>query len=160
MIQKSYQIASLITLAILFPSLFLGYTYFADADAIQNIYAKVETMDQINPKITKATITFTLNITNPTTRDINDLSSTFDIYIKENYIGTGSFSNFSIPGQTNRFKQVTITVNYGGLADSAIGIIKNWVSNQGLTLRIEGTMKASVLFGLTTISHKYTATTA
>lgn len=155
---KTYQLGTIITIAILIPTLFLGYTYFADADAIQNIYAEVETIDQINPKITKATITFTLNITNPTTRDINDLSSTFDIYIEQNYIGTGSFANFSIPGQTTKFKQVTITVNYGGLADSAVDFIKNWFSGQDSTLRIEGTMTASVLFGLTTASHEYTAT--
>lgn len=158
MIQKTYQLASLITLAILIPSLFLGYTYFADAQSIEQVYAQVETIDQINPKFTKADITFTLNITNPTSRDITDLSSTFDIYIEQNYIGTGSFANFSIPSQTNKFKQVTITGNYGGLADSAVDIIKNWVSGQDSTLRIEGTMTASVLFGLTTASHEYTAT--
>ena len=154
---KTYQLASLITLAILIPSLFLGYTYFADADAIQKIYADVDTIDQINPKITKATIIFTLNITNPTTRDITDLSSTFDIFIQDNYVGTGSFSNFNIPAQTNKFKQVSITVSYGGIADSAVDIFTNWVSGQDTTLTIEGTMTASVLFGLTTASHSYTA---
>jgi len=157
MMPKTYQLASLITLAILIPSLFLGYTYFADADAIQKIYADVDTIDQINPKITKATIIFTLNITNPTTRDITDLSSTFDIFIQDNYVGKGFFSNFSIPAQTNKFKQVSITVSYGGIADSAVDIFTNWVSGQDTTLTVEGTMTASVLFGLTTASHSYTA---
>jgi len=157
MMPKTYQLASLITLAILIPTLFLGYTYFADADAIQKIYADVDTIDQINPKITKATIIFTLNITNPTTRDITDLSSTFDIFIQDNYVGKGSFSNFSIPAQTTKFKQVSITVSYGGIADSAVDIFTNWVSGQDTTLTVEGTMTASVLFGLTTASHSYTA---
>ena len=158
MMSKTYQLGTVITLAILIPTLFLGYTYFADAQAIEKVYAEVENINQINPKFTKADITFTLNITNPTTRDINQLASTFDIFIQDNYVGTGSFSNFSIPAQTNKFKQVSITVDYGGIANSVVDILTNWVSGQNTTLRIEGTMTAQVLFGLTTASHSYTAT--
>jgi LEA14-like dessication related protein len=157
MISKTYQLTTIFLVIILLTS-FFGYTYYADAQAIQKVQSKVETINQINPKITSATITFTLNITNPTTRDVHNLGSTFDIYIEENYIGKGSFSNFSIPGQTHKFKQVTITVNYGGLADSAVDIIKNWVTGQNSTLKVKGTMTASVLFGLATASHSYTAT--
>jgi LEA14-like dessication related protein len=155
---KPYQFGTVITLAILIPALFLGYTYFADAQAIEKIYAEVENINQINPKFTKADISFTLNITNPTTRDINKLSSTFDIFIQDNYVGTGSFSNFSIPAQTNKITLVSVTVDYGELADSVVDFIKNWASGQDTTLKIEGTMNAQVLFGLATASHSYTAT--
>lgn len=154
---KLYQIISLIILVLLI-ALFCGYTYYADTEAIQQVHAEVETINQINPKFTSATIVFTLNITNPTNRDVNRLSSTFDIYIEQNFIGKGSFSNVSIPAQTTKFKQVTISIEYGGLADSAVDFFKNWATGQKTILSVKGTMSASVLFGLTTASHNYTAT--
>jgi hypothetical protein len=139
---------------------FLGYTYFADADAIQNVYAEVEGINQINAKITSATITFTINITNPSNRNVNQLSSTFDIYIEDNFVGTGSFSDYDIPAETSKLKQVQINVNYGGLADSSIEILKNWIIGQDSQLKIKGSITASVLFGLTTTSHKFIATSS
>jgi hypothetical protein len=158
MMKKTYQLVSIISMISILLIILLGYSYFADAQAIQQVYADVTAINQINPKLTSAAILFTLNITNPSSRNINKLSSTFDLYIEKNFIGTGSFSNFSIPGQTNKFKEVSLTIQYTGLADSAVDIIKNWVSGQHTTLRIEGVMTASVLFGLATVSHKYTAT--
>lgn len=154
---KTPYLTAVISVAILLFIIFLGYTYYADAKAIEHVYATVETIDQINPKFSKATITFTLNITNPSTRDVNKLSSTFDLYIENNYIGSGSFSNLSIPSQTNKFKQVSMTVEYKGIADSVVDILKNWAGGQNTTMKVDGTMTASILFGLATASHDYIA---
>lgn len=148
---------SFIIVGILLISIFLAYTYYSDADALQNVYAEIEGIDQINAKFTSATITFNLNITNPSNRNINQLSSTFDIYIEDNFIGEGSFSDHDIPAQTSNLKQVQINVNYGGLADSSIDILKNWVAGQDSQIEIKGTITASVLFGLTTTSHEFIA---
>ncbi len=151
---------SFIIVGILLISIFLAYTYYADADALQNVYAEIEGIDQINAKITSATITFNLNITNPSNRNINQLSSTFDIYIENNFVGTGSFSDHDISAQTSNLKQVQINVNYGGLADSSIDILKNLVAGQDSQIEIKGTITASVLFGLTTTSHEFIATSS
>ncbi len=148
---------SFILVGILIISLFLGYTYYADAEAIQNVYAEIEGINQINAKITSATITLTLNITNPSNRNVNQLSSTFDIYIEDTFVGTGSFFDHDIPAQTSNLKQVQINVNYGGLADSSIDILKNWFVGQDSQIKIKGVITASVLFGLTTTSHKFIA---
>jgi hypothetical protein len=148
---------SFILVGILLILLFLGYTYYADAEAIQNVYAEIEGINQINAKITSAAITFTLNITNPSNRNVNQLSSTFDIYIENNFVGTGSFFDHDIPAQTSNLKQVQINVNYGGLADSSIDILKNWFVGQDSQIKIKGVITASVLFGLTTTSHKFIA---
>jgi hypothetical protein len=148
---------SFILVGILLILLFLGYTYYADAEAIQNVYAEIEGINQINAKITSAAITFTINITNPSNRNVNQLSSTFDIYIEDTFVGTGSFFDHDIPAQTSNLKQVQINVNYGGLADSSIDILKNWFVGQDSQIKIKGVITASVLFGLTTTSHKFIA---
>lgn len=138
---------------------FFGYTYYADADAIQHVVAKVEDINNISPRLTSATLTFTLNISNPTNRNINDLSSTFDIYIQQNEIGEGSFSELSISAMNRIHEQVTITVYYSEIAKSVIDILNNWVNGQDTSLTVQGTLTAQVLFGLTTASHNYTAST-
>ena len=138
---------------------YLGYTYYTDADAIQHVIAEVDSINNILPRFTSATLTFTLNVSNPTNRDINNLSSTFDIYIQQNKIGDGSFSGLSIPAQTHINKKVIITVFYTEIANSVIDILNNWVQDQDTPLTVKGTMSARVLFGLATASHQYTATT-
>ena len=158
MIPKTYQIAALITAAILIFSVFLGYTFYADAQALQQVYAEVETLDKIIPSLNSASIIFTLNITNPSSRNLYGLSSNFNIFIEENFIGTGSFSNYDVPAKTSIIQQVTINVNYKGLAESAIDLLQNWISGQNSVLSITGNMTASVIFVLATVSHEYTAT--
>lgn len=158
MIPKKYQLPIVLVIIILVLISFFSYTFYADAEAIQQVQAEVETVNRIEPKITSATISFTINLTNPTSRDIHQLSSTFDIFIEDNFVGTGSFSDHDIPAKTSVTKELSVNVNYGGLADSAVDILKNWVSGQQSTLKINGTITAAVLFGLTTASHDYIAT--
>jgi hypothetical protein len=158
MMKKTYQGTASIILIILILSLFMGYTYITDVQSIQQINAKILTIDDINLKFSSAIITFSLNITNPSTRDIHNVYSTFNLYIEQNFIGRGSFSNITLPAQTNRIKQVTMTINYAGLADSTLDFLKNYIRGQSTVIVVEGTLHASVLFGLTKASHSYTAT--
>ena len=138
---------------------FLGYTYYSDASAIQQIRAEIEGISNIDPKITSATLTFTMNITNPTSKHIQDLSSTFDIYIESNYIGNGSFSDISIEPLSTTYKPMTVKVYYNGLADAGVDIIKNWVQGEETKLTITGTMSASILFGFAEATHDFTGST-
>ena len=155
--QLSNQKILISLIIVLLLSLFFIYTFYADTEAIKQVYAKVEGIKDIDAKFTSATITFYLNITNPSSRDISQLSSTFNIYLEENFIGTGSFSDYSIPASTSNNKEVEVNVNYGGLADSSIDILKNWVSGKESELKIDGTITASILFGLTTASQDFIA---
>ena len=156
-VSKSTRIYAVFVVIILLIAI-LGYTYYADAEAIQNVFAEVNTINNISPKITSATLTFSLNVTNPSQRDITDLSSIFDIFISQTKIGEGSFAGLSVPAQSNVFKEVTITVYYSGLADSIINIFENWKQGQDTTLIVDGIMEATVLFGLATASHEFIAT--
>lgn len=155
--QRTSQGIILIIFLILILSFFMGYVYIADMQAVQQIHAEMLTIDDIDLKFSSAIITFSLNLTNPSTRNINNLYSTFDLYIEQNYIGHGSFSNTTIPAQTSKIKQVMMTINYAGLADSALDFLKNWITGQRTILNIDGTLYASILFGLTTTSQQYTA---
>lgn len=156
MIAKTYQL-SIVTSIILITLVFTGYTYYADAQAVEQVYAEVYNINQVSPKLNFATIVFTLNFTNPSNRDIHDLSSTFHLYIDENDVGEGSFSNLTIPAQQNTYKQVSMRIHYDEVAKSVIDIISNWAQGQNTNIKVKGTMQASVLFGLTTASHQYTA---
>ena len=76
---------------------------------------------------------------------------------EDNYIGKGSFSKTGIKPNSNVYHQTEITVFYGGLADAAIDIIKNWVNNKDSDLVIKGNMTANTLFGLIETTQPYIA---
>lgn len=164
MISKTYQLTTIFIIIILL-TFFFGYTYYADAQAIQQMRAEVYSFNpdsNIDLDLSKRTLelNFTLNITNPSSRDIRDISSTFKIYIEENFIGKGSFSNLSIKANSSELKEITVSFDLKGFAYSFIDKIANVLKNEYTIISIEGSMTASVLFGLTTASHEYTATSS
>jgi len=156
--EKQAIILSSIGTVVLF-SIFLGYTYFTDAQALYQIESEIVGIEHIDPKLTSATLTYTLSITNPSSKPINDLSSEFEIYIESNYIGTGSFSDIDINPESTTKKSMTVTIYYSGLAKAGIDALENWASGQDTTLVIDGTMRASILFGLTEASQDFIAST-
>ena len=54
---------------------------------------------------------------------------------------------------------MTVTIYYTGLAKAGIDALENWVLGQETTLVIEGTMHASILFGLSEASQDFIAST-
>ncbi len=146
-----------IILVLLLFTLFLGYTYYVDADTLQHISAEVSSIQQVYVTIPATTITFTLNISNPGQRSINQLSSTFDLYIEQNYLGSGSFHDLTIPPQSSQFTQVTMSLDNSEIAASVVDMLSNLRFSQNTTVKVEGTMTASVLFGMATASHQYIA---
>jgi len=148
---------SILFIIVIFLIVFLGYIYITDIDAISQVYAEIDTINSINPKLTSADIIFTINITNPTAKEIYDLSSTFDVFIEDNYIGKGSFSKTGIKPNSNVYHKTELTVFYNGLANATIDIIKNWVNNKDSDLFIKGNMTAKTLFGLIETTQPYIA---
>jgi hypothetical protein len=98
-----------------------------------------------------------MNISNPSPREISDLSSTFNVFIEENYIGKGSFSKTTIKPASNVYHKTNLTVYYSGLADASIDIIKNWVNEKESKLIIKGNMTAKILFGVFETSQSFIA---
>lgn len=146
-----------IGIAILFFSSSI-YIYASDVAAISSVELGVQSIDISKPTLTNATFIIQMNLTNPTDRTIQGLSSIFDIYIGQNRIGSGSFQNVNISPKSHTVHSVTTIITYVGLAHTAIDIIANLIEGQQTTVNIEGTMTAYVFFGLSQTTQEYTAT--
>jgi LEA14-like dessication related protein len=155
---RTGRITTIVLSILLLLTFFFAYTYYNDVEALGNISAEISSINQVDFNFfTPTIITFTLNISNPSNIQMNQLSSTFDLYIEENFLGSGSFQNIIIAPQSNRFTQVTMSLDNSEIAASVIDILANWQSNQNTTVKVQGIMSASVLFGLATTSHEYIA---
>ena len=151
-------IAAIILAIILSVSGFLGYIYFADVAAMSSIEVTIKDVDITDVKFTSFKLKLDANIYNPTDQDISGLSSAFDIYIEDNYVGEGGFSNVFIPAHTQSEKDVSITIYYSGLADAAVDVIKNVITEGNFDLTISGNINGNVLFGLITFSQEFETT--
>ena len=154
--KKTYYISTVAVVIILVLS-FSGYTYYADAEAVSKTQVEIENLNLIKIYTNGLSLSFSVKFINPADREINDLSADFDIYINSIKIGIGKFSNIDIEPQDETSKQMTITVSYSGLAQSAIQIIKDFINGQKTGFSIMGTIKADALFGLIETSHKFVA---
>jgi len=137
---------------------FIFINYKSDVDAINNINVRLDGIDIFNMKITSFKLILKVEILNPSNRTINQLSSNFDIFIENNYIGEGNFSNVNIEKNSNISKDVIITIYYSGLANATIDIIKNLVNEGEFSLNIKGTVYAKALFGMSIIKQTFNAT--
>ena len=137
---------------------FIFINYKSDVDAINNINVRLDGIDIFNMKITSFKLILKVEILNPSNRTINQLSSNFDIFIENNYIGEGNFSNVNIEKNSNISKDVIITIYYSGLANATIDIIKNLVNEGEFSLKIKGTVYAKALFGMSIIKQTFNAT--
>jgi LEA14-like dessication related protein len=153
MIKKSRKIIIVIGI-ILAISGFLGYTYYADATTLNNAEVTIENIHLQELSLTYCKLKIYIDISNPTNRDISGLTAVFNIYIADNYVGSGSFSKVSIPAQSNREKDVTITIYYAKVAVAVVDGIKR--GNFDLT--IKGEASGDVLFDLITVSKQFKAT--
>ena len=155
--KKKNKIITTIIILILILSIF-GYTYYHDANALSKVRLEINDIDFISPSLTNVTLAFSVKFINPSGTDINNLESTFDIFIESNYIGEGNFSNINIKSNSNRTEQVKVKIYYKGLAHSVIDIILNFISGKSSSLKINGNLRSDAVFGIFKISEIYIAT--
>ncbi len=153
-------ISTIILAIILSISVFLGYIYYTDVAAMSSIEVTINDVDITEVKLTSPFFKLKLdaNIYNPTDQDISGLSSTFDIYIEDNYVGQGDFSNVFISAHAQSEKDVSITIYYSGLADATVDVIKNVKPEGNFDLTISGNINGNVLFDLITFSQEFETT--
>lgn len=151
-------IAAIILAIILSVSGFLGYNYYADVAAMSSIEVTINDVDITDVNITSFKLKLDASIYNPTDQDISGLSSTFDIYIEDNYVGEGDFSNVFISAHAQSEKDVSVTIYYSSLADASVDVIKNIITEGNFDLTISGNINGNVLFGLITFSQEFETT--
>ena len=131
--------------------------YRSDIDAINNLKVNLNDVSINNINSISFKLNFDIVIINPSDRDIIDLSTDFKIYIEDNYVGEGNFSNVNIPHNSNKSKDVVITVYYDGLAEAVVDVIKKIINEGEFDLKIIGTVYAKALFGFSIMEQNYTA---
>jgi len=132
--------------------------YKSDIEAINNLNVNLNDVDINDIKFTSFRLNFNIEINNPSERFIVDLSTDFEIYIEDNFVGEGNFSNVNIQNNSKINKDVIVTVYYDDLADAAVNIIKNIIDKGEFNLKIKGRIYAKVLFGMSIIEQNYLAT--
>ena len=147
-----------ILILIIITSLGLIYiNYRSDIEAINSINVNLNDVDINDITFTSFKLNFNIEIKNPSDRDIVDLSTDFKIYIEDNYVGEGNFSNVNIPKKSDINKDLIVKVYYDGLADAVVDIIKNIINEGEFILKIKGKIYAKALFGISKIEQDYIA---
>ena len=157
MTEKNVMVVIILAI-ILSISVFLGYIYYTDVAAMISIEVTINDVDITEVKLTSFKLKLDANIYNPTDQDISGLSSTFDIYIEDNYVGQGDFSNIFISAHAQSEKDVSITIYYSGLAYAVVDVIKNVITEGDFDLIISGNINGNVLFGLIAFSQEFETT--
>lgn len=130
---------------------FFSYTYYSDASAISKIKISIEKASVEEISLTYSKLKITIDINNPSQRDVSIQKANFKIYISGVYIGDGKVSKINVPAESNKEKDVTITVYYANVANAVVEAITKFE----FELSIEGKADVNILFGLLTFSEKF-----
>jgi len=134
------------------------FTYTSDVAAISEVEIQLEGIDKIKTTLHNVTLTTKMNISNPTGRTIQDLSSTFDIYVGDTKIGSGTFQGVTINPQSSTKATTEILITSKELLHSGIDYFYNLLGGKETTVTIDGTMNSTIFFGLTQTTQEFTGT--
>ena len=156
--KKEYSIILIIIIVTILLFSFIFINYNSDFEAINSLNVKLRDVDIFDASIASFKLKLIVEIINPSDRDIIELSSDFEIFIEDNYIGEGNFSNININKNSSENKDIIIIIYYSGIAEAVVDVIENIINEGNFNLKINGTLYAKALFGLSLIEQNYIAT--
>lgn len=132
---------------------FLGYVYYADVSAIENSEVSISDagISEIGLKYCRLRMEVEVNNTSP--RKITDLSVKFDIYLTDNHVGNGYFSEISVPAHSSRTREMTVTIYYAELTGAVLDMLKEG----RVTVTMRGELEGKVLYNLMGFSQTFNA---
>jgi hypothetical protein len=142
-----------IAIIILLIFIFFFSRHTAKVSALEKINISVESITIKEVRLNYCKLKVNVNILNPTSELISDLSAQFDIFIADTYVGNGSIPKVSIPIQSGKIKNVSITIFYVNVGNAVI----DGIQTRNFDLSIQGTATVTVLFNLISISKPFTA---
>jgi hypothetical protein len=133
---------------------FLAIWYTTEASAISKLQVTVKGVQIQEIRVTYTKLKLNIEISNPTSEDISQLSTDFNIFIAGSIVGEGSMPLTDIPAQTVKETNTTAIIYYANVANA----VKDAITNQNFKLTIQGTLHAKVLFGLLSLSQDFSST--
>ena len=93
--KKMFSIIIIIISILLLTSFFIVDIYNTNVETINSINVVLDDLNIQDISLTSFKLKLYVNFSNPTYQPIYNLKSNFDIFISNNYIGNGNFSNIS-----------------------------------------------------------------
>ena len=131
----------------------LGYTYYQDVSAIRDSTVVLQDVRLTALTLTQATLAIQVTVTNPSSREITDLSVAFDLSVAAVVVGEGRFPVMTIAARASQTQEMNITLYFVGLTSAVITALRE--GNFAMT--ITGTVSGRVLFGLATFSQSFSS---
>jgi len=151
--KKSSYIYMIIIVAVIILS-FLVIKYTMDASAISKLQVRIKSVQIQEIKVSYAKLKLNIEISNPTSEGISQLSTEYNILIAGSIVGNGSMDLTNLTAQTVKEASSIITIYYVNMTYAVIDAI----TSQNFSLTISGILNVKVLFNLLTISQSFSST--
>jgi len=129
----------------------LGFVYYQDISAIEDSEISISNAGISELKLTYCKIKLQMELKNPSARKISDISVRFDIYLTDNYVGSGYFPEITVPPHSARTREMNITIYYANLT----GAVLNALYDGKVVISIRGEMEGKVLYGMIKFTQRF-----
>lgn len=125
-----------------------SFLFFVGNAAANKLQVTVSEIQVENVGLTSCDVSVLFSLMNPTNQELSVISSSFDIFISDVYVGKSSLSRFVIPKESFVEKKIRVTVLYSDIASAVLQAIKN----KNFDLDVRGTAQVEILFGLGSVT--------
>lgn len=146
-------VVAIVASAIVIAPVFLGFVYYEDVSAIEKSEISISNAGISELRLTYCKIRLQMELKNPSARQISDISVKFDIYITDNYVGSGYFPEITVPPHSARTREMNITIYYANLT----GAVVNALYDGKVIISIRGEMGGKVLYGMIKFTQPFNA---
>ena len=148
-------ISRLLVLLVIVAIAVSAYELYSEYSAAKNLSVEIAGVSIARVGLTSADLDIKLKFTNPTAHETPVFwVDSYQVYINNVYVGSGSLSYTKIPANSVAYCSTTLTVEYEKVGLAVFQAIKQGT----FEVRIEGVVKAKILFDLTPISIPFTIT--
>jgi LEA14-like dessication related protein len=130
---------------LIFPFLFSGCSFFSALFGSKPEVTGIKNVSISGVSLSGVEFLATVEVTNDNNYNANVLSSSYEIYLNNSFIGKGSTTKSqTIHNNSVSYLDLPVRVNYLDLPSSAIEIVKAFISGQKLNCKVDGEVKVEL----------------
>jgi hypothetical protein len=136
---------------------FFNYLYSKGVESVEDMEVVILDISFSEVKVSSCVLGVLVNISNPSDYYFSGVSSVFDIFIDDNVIGSGSFSELDIPAFSSRVVEIPVTIMYLGLAQGVVELVTDFLMGNPTSLFFSGDLSIRIFFGFMTITRSFSS---
>lgn len=122
--------------------------FYSEVSAAHKLEVRIAQVRLTEIGLTSCDLVVTINLTNPTSQQLDICYASFDVFVAGSYVGNSSVSDVVLPRTSSTEKIIPLTLLYSDIAWAVVEGIRN----RNFNLIVRGDVETCVFYGLWSVT--------